>query len=42
MTEDDRTSLATIKSQIGKDCSGFRQRNAWDDFVTNMSRRSRG
>lgn len=41
MTEDDRGALATIKSQVGKDYSGFRQRRAWDEFVTNMWRRYR-
>jgi hypothetical protein len=36
MTEDDTQHLATIESQTGKDYSSFRQRKAWDTFVTNM------
>jgi hypothetical protein len=44
MTEDDSRHLATIRSQRGKDYKGFPQREAWDDFVTNMWRsyRQRG
>jgi hypothetical protein len=44
MTEDDSAHRATIRSQIGKDYRGFPQREAWDDFVTNMWRsyRKRG
>ncbi len=44
MTEDDSRHIATIRSQIGKDYKSFPQREAWDDFVTNMWRkyRSRG
>jgi hypothetical protein len=38
MTEDDARHLATIRSQRGKDYSGFRQRRAWDEFATNMWR----
>jgi hypothetical protein len=41
MTEDDRAHLATIRSQRGKDYRSFPQREAWDDFVTNMWRRYR-
>jgi hypothetical protein len=36
MTEDDTQHIATIKAQRNKDYSGFRQRRAWDAFVTNM------
>ncbi|HEY7708224.1 MAG TPA: hypothetical protein VH968_13750 [Gaiellaceae bacterium] len=42
MTEDDSRARATIRSQIGKDYRGFPQREAWDDFVTNMWRAYRG
>jgi hypothetical protein len=38
MTEDDTRHLATIRSQRGKNYSGFPQRKAWDDFATNMWR----
>jgi len=42
MTEDDTQALATIKAQRGKDYSGFKQRKAWDAFVTNMWKAYRG
>jgi hypothetical protein len=42
MTEDDTAHLATIKAQIGKDYSGFKQRKAWDAFATNMWKAYRG
>jgi hypothetical protein len=44
MTEDDSAHRAAIRSQIGKDYRVLPQREAWDDFVTNMWRayRSRG
>jgi hypothetical protein len=38
MTEDDRAHLAAIRSQRGKNYSGFPQRKAWDEFATNMWR----
>ena len=38
MTEDDSGHRAAIRSQIGKDYRGFPQREAWDDFATNMWR----
>jgi hypothetical protein len=44
MTEDDSRHRATIRSQVGKDYRSFPQREAWDDFATNMWRayRQRG
>ena len=36
MSEDDTQAIATIKAQIGKDYSSFKQRKAWDTFATNM------
>ena len=42
MTEDDTQAIATIKAQRGKDYSGFKQRKAWDAFVTNMWKAYRG
>jgi hypothetical protein len=41
---DDSAPQAAIRSQIGKDHRGFPQREAWDDFATNMWRsyRARG
>jgi hypothetical protein len=38
MTEDDTQALQQIEAQIGEDYSSFPQREAWDDFVTNMWR----
>ena len=40
MTEDDTQAIATIKAQRGKDYSGFKQRKAWDAFVTTCGRRT--
>jgi hypothetical protein len=41
MTEDDTRDLAAIRSQIGEDYSSFRQRRAWEPWVTDMWRRYR-
>lgn len=41
MTEDDRAHITAIRAQRGKNYGSFPQREAWDDFVTNMWRRYR-